>query len=294
MKRQDLIIGTIIGISILFVFIALLLALSGVFATRPMTFSSLGKRVALVEISGPIYGSRSIVRQLKEYGEDESIPAIVLRIDSPGGIASAAQEIYEKVMEVRQEGKKVVASMGGLAASGGYYVACAADSIIANPASLTGSIGVQMQFANTEQLFKKIGVHFQVVKSGAHKDIGSPHRPMTEEEKRLLQEVIDDTYHQFVDVIVQQRELPEEDVLALADGRIFSGRQAVELGLVDRTGTYEDAIAMAARMAGIKGEPRIVRERLKKVSLFDFLFQMFGKFHDTTRQGAVLEYMLSP
>ncbi len=294
MKRQDLIIATIIAVSVLFVFMALLLVLSGVLATRPAVFSTLGKRVALVEILGPIHGSGSIVRQLKEYSDDESIPAIVLRIDSPGGVASAAQEIYEEIIKVRQDGKKVVASMGGLAASGGYYVACAADSIVANPASLTGSIGVQMQFPNTEQLFKKIGVQFKVVKSGPHKDIGSPHRPMTEEEKRLLQEVIDDTYHQFVDVIVQQRGLPEEDVLALADGRIFSGRQALELGLVDRIGSYEDAIAMAAHMAGIEGEPRVVKERRRKIGLFDYLFQMFGQFQDSARQGVVLEYMLSP
>jgi protease-4 len=294
MKRHDLVIGVIIGISILFVFVALVVALSGIFASRPLTLSPLGKRVALVEIQGPIYGARSIVRQLKGYGEDESIPAIVLRIDSPGGVASAAQEIYAQIKEVRQQGKKVVASVGGVAASGGYYVACAADSIVANPASVTGSIGVQMQFPITEQLFKKIGVEFQVVKSGPHKDIGSPHRSMTREERRLLQEVIDDTYHQFVDVIIETRELPRDKVLALADGRIFSGRQALGLGLVDHMGSYEDAIAMAARMGGIKGKPRVIRERPKRVSLFDFLFQMFGQFNGTVRQHVVLEYMLSP
>jgi len=294
MKRPDIIIGVIIGLSILFVFVTLMLALSGVFANRPLTFSPLGKRVALVEIQGPIHGSRSIVSQLKAYGEDESIPAIVLRIDSPGGVASAAQEIYAQIIEVRQQGKKVVASVGGLAASGGYYVACAADSIVANPASVTGSIGVQMQFPITEQLFKKIGVDFQVVKSGPHKDIGSPHRPMTKEEKKLLQEVIDDTYTQFVDMIVETRKLPREKVLTLADGRIFSGRQALELGLVDHMGSYEEAIAMAARMGGIKGKPKVIRERPKRVSFFEFLFQMFGQFNGAARQHAVLEYMLSP
>lgn len=294
MKKHDLVIGVIIGACVLFVFVVLVLAFFGTFVDRPLTFASLGKRVALVEIRGVIKGSGSIVRQLKKYGEDESVPAIVLRIDSPGGIAAAAQEIYEQVKKVRQEGKKVVASMGGVAASAGYYVACAADSIVANPASLTGSIGVQMQFPNTEQLFKKIGVEFQVVKSGPHKDIGSPHRPMTQEEKRLLQEVIDDSYHQFVDVIVEQRDLPREKVLALADGRVFSGRQALKLGLVDRMGSYEDAIAMAARMGGIKGKPRVIKERPKRVSLFDLLFQMFGRFHGSVQQHAVLEYMLSP
>jgi protease-4 len=293
MRRNDVVIGVIIGACVLFVFAILILALSSTFARRSLTFSPLGKRVALVEIYGPIYGSRSIVRQLKQYAEDGSVPAIVLRIDSPGGVASASQEIYEQVHKVRQEGKKVVASMGGVAASGGYYVACAADSIMANPASLTGSIGVQMEFPNTEELFKKIGVQFQVVKSGAHKDIGSPHRPMTKEEKRLLQEVIDDTYHQFVEVVVNQRGIPEEEVLTLADGRIFSGRQALQLGLVDRMGTYEDAIAMAARMGGIKGKPQIIKERPKKVSLFDFLFQMVGGYSGAVPQHVVLQYMLS-
>lgn len=294
MRKHDWVIGVIIGACVVFVFVVLILALFGTFANRSLTFASLGKKVALIEIKGIIHESESVVRQLKGYAEDESVPAIVLRIDSPGGGASASQEIYEQVKKVRQEGKKVVASMGAITASGGYYVACAADSIIANPASLTGSIGVQMQFPNTEQLFKKIGVKFHVVKSGAHKDIGSPYRPMTDEERRILQEVIDDTYHQFVDVIVEQRDLPREKVLALADGRIFSGQLALELGLVDRLGTYEDAIALAARMGGIKGKPRVVRERLKKSSLFDFLFQALGKLSGSVRQHTVLEYMLSP
>lgn len=294
MRKHDVVIGVIIGACVLFVFAVLLLAFLGTFASRPLTLSSLGKRVALVEIRGVIGGSESVVRQLKRYAEDESVPAIVLRIDSPGGAASASQEIYEQVQKVRQEGKKVVASMGAVAASGGYYVACAADSIVANPASLTGSIGVQMEFPNTEQLFKKIGVDFLVVKSGPHKDIGSPYRPMTKEEKRLLQEVIDDTYYQFVEVIVEQRVLSREKVLALADGRIFSGRQALELGLVDEMGSYEDAISMAAQMGGIKGKPRVIRERLKRVGPFDFLFQMFGRFRGSVPQHPVLEYMLSP
>lgn len=293
MKRHDLVIGVIIGVCVLFVFVVLVYTLFGTFTNRPMTLSYLGKKVALVEIQGSIYGSESIVRQLKRYAEDDNVPAIVLRIDSPGGVAAASQEIYEQIKAVRREGKKVVVSMGGLAASAGYYVACAADSIIANPASLTGSIGVQMLFPSTEELFKKIGVEFRVVKSGSYKDIGSPHRPMTEEEKRLLQEVIDDTYHQFVDVIVEERGLAREKVLSLADGRIFSGRQALELGLVDRLGSYEDAIATAARMGGIEGKPRIIRERPKKLSLFELLFETFGWRQDPSRQHAILEYMLN-
>ena len=294
MRKQDLIIGVVIAVSVVFVLAIMTMALFGTFADRSLTFASGGKRVALVEIRGLITGSESIVRQLKKYTEDSSVPVIVLRIDTPGGGAAASQEIYQQVKKVRQEGKKVVASMGGVAASGGLYVACAADTIMANPSTLTGSIGVQMQLPKTEELFKKIGVDFRVVKSGAHKDIGSPYRSMTEEEKQLLQEVIDDVYEQFVEAIVEGRGLAREEVLAFADGRLFTGRQALELRLVDEVGTYEDAIAMAAEMGGIKGKPRTVKERLKKEGLFDFLFQQIGWFGNSVQKQATLEYMLSP
>jgi protease-4 len=293
MKRNDLIIGVIIGVCVLFIFVMFSLVFFGMFAERSVTLGGLGKRVALVEIRGVMAGAESTVRQLKKYGQDDSIPVIVLRIDTPGGPAAVAQEIYDQIQKVRSEGKKVVASMGSLAASGGYFVACAADSIMANPVTLTGSIGVQMQFPRTEELFKKIGVDFRVVKSGAHKDIGSPHRPMTEEEKQLMQEVIDDGYEQFVDIIVAGRGLPREEVLAVADGRLFTGRQAARLGLVDRLGSYEDAIAMAGRMGGIKGEPRTVRERYKKEGLFDILFQMAEHLGGSVHKQTELEYMLS-
>jgi protease-4 len=294
MRRNDLIIAVVIAASVLFVFVFFTLALMGLFADRSLTLGSLGKRVALVEISGVMTEAESTVRQLKKYTRDESVPVIVLRIDTPGGSAAVAQEIYEQIVQVRQEGKKVLASMGPLAASGGYYVACAADSIMANPVTLTGSIGVQMQFPSTEELFKKIGVEFRVVKSGAHKDIGSPHRSMTEEEKRLLQAVIDDSYEQFVDVIVEGRGLSREEVLAVADGRIFTGRQAKQLGLVDEMGTYEEAILLAARMVGIEGEPRVIRERQRKENLFDIFSQLTQQLGGSVRQQTDLQYLLSP
>jgi protease-4 len=295
MRRNDIIIAVLIGASVLFIFVVFTLAFFGLFAEPSLTFGSLGKRVALVEIKGVMGASESTVRQLKRYGQDESVPVIVLRIDTPGGSSAVAQEIYDQIQKVRQDdGKKVVASMGPLAASGGYYVACAADSIMANPVTLTGSIGVQMQLPRTEELFKKIGVDFRVVKSGAYKDIGSPHRSMTEEEKRLLQEVIDDSYEQFVEVIVDGRSLDRQEVLAVADGRLFTGRQAKKLGLVDWLGTYEDAIAMAGRMGGIEGEPRVIRERYRKETLFDILFQMAERLSGSVGKQAALEYMLSP
>jgi len=293
MKKQDIVIGVLIGGSVLFIFVILSLAFYGLFADRSIGFNSLGKRVALIEIRGIMGYAEPVVRQLKHYSEDQSIPAIVLRIDTPGGSAVVAQEIYDQILKVRQEGKKVVASMGPLAASGGYYIACAADSIMANPATLTGSIGVQMQLPRAEELFKKIGLEFRVVKSGPHKDIGSPYRPMTEDEKRLLQEVIDDSYQQFVEVIMEGRSLSREEVQAVADGRIFTGRQALKLELVDLLGTYEDAISLAGRMGGIQGKPRVVRERYQREGLFDVLFQMLDRLSGSVQKQAALEFLLS-
>ncbi len=294
MKRNDIIIAVVIGLSVLFVFVIFTLAVMGLFTERSLTFGSLGQRIALVEIHGVMTEAESTVRQLKRYARDESVPVIVMHIDTPGGTAAVAQEIYDQVVKVRRDGKKVVATMGSLAASGGYYVACAADTIVANPVTLTGSIGVQMRLPSTEELFRKIGVEFRVVKSGPHKDIGSPHRPMTEEERRILQEVIDDSYEQFVDIIVAGRGLPREDVLAVADGRIFTGRQAHGLRLVDEIGTYEEAILLAARMVGIEGEPRLIKERRRKEDLFDIVFQLAGRLGGSVHQQAGLEYLLSP
>jgi protease-4 len=294
MKRNDIIIAVIIGFCVLFVLVVFSLTFMSLFRGQTLTFSPLGRRIAVVEISGVMTESESTVRQLKRYARDENIPAVVLQINTPGGTAAVAEEIYEHLEDTRRDGKKIVASMGPLAASGGYYVACAADTIMANPATLTGSIGVQMRMPSTEELFRKIGVEFRVIKSGPHKDIGSPHRPMTEEERRILQAVIDDSYDQFVEVVMTGRQLSREEVLAVADGRIFTGRQAHQLGLVDELGTYQEAINMAARMAGIEGEPQVIRERRRKEDLFDFVFQLAGRLGASTDKQAALEYLLSP
>ncbi|MGZ8472511.1 MAG: signal peptide peptidase SppA [Candidatus Deferrimicrobiaceae bacterium] len=181
-----------------------------------------------------------------------------------------SQEIYEEVRKIR--GKKViVASMGALAASGGYYIACGADMIFANPGTITGSIGVLMQFVNVKDLIEKIGVKGFVIKSGSFKDTGSPVREMSPEERKLLQNVIDNVHSQFVNAVVEGRKLPREDVLAIADGRILSGEQAKELGLVDVLGNQEDAVAEAGKMAKIEGEPRVVTPPKKKFSILDLL-----------------------
>ena len=220
-------------------------------------------KLALVRIEGVITESEDIVRQIKKYREDSSIKGIVLRIDSPGGAVGPSQEIYREVLKTT-EGKKVVASMGGLAASGGYYIACAANKVFANPGTITGSIGVIMAFSHFEELMKKLGLKTTVIKSGKFKDAGSPVRELTEEEKKILQSVSDDIHGQFIEAVANGRNLKIELVKELADGRIFSGRQAKESGLIDELGTLEDAISYATKLAGIKDKAKIVQERKEK------------------------------
>jgi protease-4 len=220
-------------------------------------------RVALVKIEGVLMTSDDAVAEIREYADDASIKAIIIRIDSPGGGVVASQEIYNAVLSARAAGKKVVVSMGSVAASGGYYVAAAGDRIVANPGTITGSIGVKMEFANLEKLLEKIGIKGMVVKAGAYKDIGSPFRDMSPEEHKLLQAVIDDVHSQFIEAVAKGRSLPEADVRSLADGRIFTGRQALQLKLVDELGDLEDSIRAAAELAGIKGKPKVVRKERK-------------------------------
>ena len=229
-----------------------------------------GGKVAVLPISGLITDSEAAIEQLKKFAKDDSVKAIVVRLNTPGGGVGPSQEIYEEVRKIR--GKKViVASMGALAASGGYYIACGADKIFANPGTITGSIGVIMQFVNVKDLIDKIGVKGFVIKSGSFKDTGSPIREMSPEERMLLQSVIDNVHSQFVNAVVEGRKLPREDVLAIADGRILSGEQAKEMGLVDVLGNQEDAVAEAGKMAKIEGEPRVVTPPKKKFSILDLL-----------------------
>ena len=229
-----------------------------------------GEKVAILPISGLITDSEATIEQLKKFAKDDSVKAIVVRLNTPGGGVGPSQEIYEEVRKIR--GKKViVASMGALAASGGYYIACGADKIFANPGTITGSIGVLMQFVNVKDLIEKIGVKGFVIKSGSFKDTGSPVREMSPEERKLLQNVIDNVHSQFVNAVVEGRKLPREEVLAIADGRILSGEQAKELGLVDVLGNQEDAVAEAGKMAKIEGEPRVVTIPKKKFSILELL-----------------------
>jgi protease-4 len=229
-----------------------------------------GEKVAVLPVTGLIADSDATIENLKKFAKDDSIKAIVLRINSPGGGVGPSQEIYEEIRKLR--GKKVVvASMGALAASGGYYIACAAQRIFANPGTITGSIGVIMQFVNAKELIEKIGLKGMTVKSGAFKDIGSPVRDMKPEERELLQSVIDNVHGQFVAAVAEGRKLDRESVVRIADGRIFSGEQAKALGLVDVLGNLEDAVADAGKLAKIEGEPRVVLPPKKKLSILELL-----------------------
>ena len=231
-----------------------------------------GERVGVVTVEGVIRNSQDLVRQFDEYGKDTRIKAVVVRIDSPGGGVTPAQEIYDAVLALKKK-KKVVASMGALAASGGYLVACAADRIVANPGTLTGSISTIMHFADAEELLKKIGLRSSVVKSGRFKDVGSPTRPMTADEKAMLQSVVDDTYDQFLDVVEKGRRISKEELRKLADGRLFTGRQAQKLGLVDELGDLSYAIRLAGTLAGVEGEPKVVYPVKKRSTFLELLVQ---------------------
>lgn len=234
-----------------------------------------GPRVAVVEIEGIIVDGTAAVRELREHADNPSIKAVVLRVNSPGGVVAPTQEIFAAIQRARKAGKPVVATLGAVAASGGYYVAAAADRIYANPGTLTGSIGVVMQMANLEGLLKKVGVEYVVVKAGAYKDVGNFARTMSPEERKMLQALLDDVYSQFVDAVAEGRGLERKEVLAFAEGRIYSGQQALALKMVDEMGGFEDAVEAAGKLANIQGRPKLVYPR-KKFSFKDLLENRLG------------------
>jgi len=230
-----------------------------------------GRRVALVELKGEIRDSRELVDEMDRYAEDASIRAMVLRIDSPGGSVAPSQELHDAVERVREKGKPVVVSMGEMCASGGYYVACAADTLVANPGTLTGSIGVIMDFPTAAELIRKVGVRWEIVKSGRVKDVASTWKDLSPEGRAVLQSLVDDAYDQFVDAVADGRGLDRSQVLGVADGRPLTGRQALEAGLVDKLGDMQAAVECAAAMAHISGKPTLVRHAERQGSLYDLL-----------------------
>ncbi len=271
-RRRTIVLalGAIVGVLLLFV-----MTLWVLLATFEGTGLPGGQKLAIVELEGLILESEPVVRELQEHQDNPSARAMVLRINSPGGVVGPTQEIYAAVKRFRKAGKPVVASLGSVAASGGYYVATAADQIYANPGSLTGSIGVVMQMTNVEGLLKKVGVEYVVVKSGRYKDIGNFARAMSPEERRILQALLDDVYNQFVDAVAQGRALDRQAVLGFADGRIVSGQQAKEIGMVDALGGLEDAIEAAAQLAGLPKRPKLILPR-RRFSLWNLLLNEMG------------------
>lgn len=263
----------------------LLLMVAGWWLLRPADSKD---RIAVIHVEGVITGGRgqaglwgegggtdSLIRQIQSARDDRDVRAVVIRINSPGGSAPASQEVGEELKKLRATGKVVVASMGDIAASGGYWIAALCDKIYANPGTITGSIGIYIPYANWQELFKKIGVQGEKIKSGPHKDMLSPERPMTVEERAIVQAMVDDLYEQFVAVVAEGRKLDPARVRQLADGRIYTGRQALAVGLVDEMGAMEEAVQAAAKMAGITGKP-VLRE-YGPAGLWDVLFGSGGQ-----------------
>lgn len=288
-KHFLLSIGTIVFLILIFFIVTYSITL--IAKKRIPVFAD---RVALIRVEGVILDSKQTIEQLKRYDEDKSVKAIVLRVDSPGGGVVPSQEIYEEVKKIREKGeKKIVVSMGTVAASGGYYISCPVDKIVANPGTITGSIGVIMELANIEGLLEKIGVKNVVIKSGRHKDIGSVMREMSAEEKEILQKVLDDVHNQFIEAVAKGRGIKEEDVRGMADGRIFTGRQAKELGLVDEIGNLEDTIKIAARISGIKGEPTVVSDEKRPTFLELLLGDFFNQRMEPFKKRISFDYLLT-
>jgi protease IV len=272
-KRSNLLLWIIVGGGALFFFVLCLLALAMVFSDASSPHLSLSaNQVAVLEIDGVISDSRDFVDQLKDYGNRSGVKSIVIRIDSPGGGVAASQEIFEAIKKFRSDTKKkVVVSMASTAASGGYYIACAADKIFANPGTVTGSIGVIAQWYNYSDLLRWAKMQSVVIKSGALKDSGSGARPLTVEEKAYFQSLINNMYGQFVSAVASSRNMKEEEIRKLADGRVYTGQEAKANRLIDELGTFQDAVDAAAKMAGIQGEPKLLSPTKKSFSLLDLV-----------------------
>jgi len=286
------------GVFVLLLILGLIFVISfvagrwGLFEGRGISLSH--DKIAVISIQGVLTSSTDTIKQFKQYEENKDVKALVLRIDSPGGTVVAAQEIYAEIQKLRKN-KVVLASMGNVAASGGYYVASATEEIVANPGTLTGSIGVISEYPNIEELMKKVGLRSEVMKSGRFKDLGNPTREMTEEERQLLQDLIDNIHRQFIRDVALGRGRTVEEIEPLADGRVFTGEQAKENGLVDRLGNFQDALDRAAELAGIEGKPVIIYPEEKRKKIWEYLVQsiaeeMGGVLRSTFEQMAPMGF----
>ncbi len=242
--------------------------------------------IGIVEINGMILSSKQIIKDMKTFREDTAIKAIILRIDSPGGGIGPSQEIYREIIKMKTD-KKIIASMGSVAASGGYYIASATDGIIANSGTITGSIGVIMEYANLLEIAKKIGISPVVIKSGEFKDMGSPLRNLEEPEKKLFQELVDELHLQFVTDVANARKMEIQTIRSLADGRVYTGQKAVTLKLIDRIGNLDDAVRWAGELSGIDGELKPVYPREDKMTFFKKLADTL--FKDINISGTITD-----
>ncbi|MBM3312975.1 signal peptide peptidase SppA [candidate division WOR-3 bacterium] len=284
MSRKTVIVLVVVAVVLSTVMAGLLLSLVAAGSGSDVAgLRSLRQGLGYLEIGGTIVDATETVRGLKALERNPLVKGILVRVNSPGGVVTPSHEIYEELRRVRDAGTPVVVSMGTLAASGGYYVSTPASRIVANPQTLTGSIGVIMEFPVLKGAMDKLGVKIEVVKSRVHKDIGSPFRDMTDRDRELLQGVVSDVYEQFVAIVSQERDLPLDSVRAFADGRIMTGRQALAFGLVDTLGTLEDAKRIAAALCGIEGEPRLIRPSRR---LRSWLFELLESATESLLGGA--------
>lgn len=290
---------SILSVCLIFTGITFLLLVSSVLKTGSKSYEYVetgsGKqKIAVVDLDFTIIDAAPIVRQFKKYREDKSIKAILLRVNTPGGGVAASQEMYEEVRKTRESGKPVIVSFGSIAASGGYYVACGSSLIVSNPGTLTGSIGVIISFANFKELAERLGIKDVTFKSGNLKDSGNPLRDLNDDDRKYFQEIVDDSYGQFLDVVSKERKIDMETLKPLANGRVFTGKQAKDLGLVDSLGTFEDAIRMTSRIAGIEGEPVIVREKRTNHLIEIFLENLTGSQIRELKEEFYSEYINKP
>lgn len=274
LTRKKIIGGIVVGLAIFSLLVAMLAKAGNpdrVGRAGGPVYSGSGGAVAIIEINGIIMagkssagflgggvtGSETVMAQLRQVSRSPDIKAIVLRINSPGGTPAASQEITDEIEKLKKSGVKVVSSMADVAASGAYWIASASDLIISNPGTITGSIGVLIQTSNYSNLFDKLGIDNNTIKSGAYKDMGSPDRPLTGEEREIFQSMVDDTYNQFVDTVAGNRKIKPEEIQQL-NGRVLTGRQALKAGLVDQMGNYYEAVSMAGELAGLGKNPRTI------------------------------------
>jgi len=292
MKNRWIWIAACIGGVFICMMIFALLAITSLFSDRSELTVSPG--VGLVSVKGLIIDPLETVKQIHDFAKNDKVKAVVIRIDSPGGVVGPSQEIWSAVRKLKEK-KPVIVSMGSVAASGGYYIAAPATLIYANPGTITGSIGVLMKFSNLEGLMGKVGMKSFTLKTGKFKDVGSPARSMSDEERAMLQSVIESTHGQFIKAVAEGRRLPEDKVREIADGRIFSGEQAMQHKLIDRLGTLQDAVAEAGRAGGISGEPQVIKPPKSKPLLLDMLVEeSAGRFGSLLRKekGFTLNYEL--